>query len=103
MSAVELACRLIEESATAGERFVKCSDSLSMVITNQNYSISDHMVQRLQRRTHQLQEAGQDVVIIWQPGHSGIQGNVLVDAVVMWPPGHSGIQGNVLVNAVAKW
>ena len=79
--AVELACRLIDESATPGDRFLICSDSLSMVLAIQNCSIKNHMVQRLQRRMHLLQVAGLEVVIMWTPGHSGIQGNVLVDAV----------------------
>ena len=30
---------------------------------------------------HLLHVAGPEVVIMWTPGHSGIQGNVLVDAV----------------------
>ena len=51
-----------------------------MVLAIQNYCIKNHMVQRLQRRMHLLQVAGLEAVIMWT-GHSGIQGNVLVDAV----------------------
>ena len=35
----------------------------------------------LQRRMHLLQVAGLKVMIMWTPGHSGIQGNVFVDTV----------------------
>ena len=79
--AVELPCRPIEESATPRDRFLIRSDSLSMVLVIQNYSITNPMVKRLQRRMHLLQVAGLEVVIMWTPGHSGIQGNVLVDVV----------------------
>ena len=85
--AVELACRdcrLIEESANPGDRFLLCSGSLSMVLAIQNYGIKNHMLQRLQRRMLLLQVAGLEVVIMWTPGHSGIKGNVLADAVAKW-------------------
>ena len=44
-----------------------------MVLAIQSYNI---------RQMHHLQEAGQEVVIMWPPGLSCILANVLVDAVV---------------------
>ena len=43
--------------------------------------MANNFLTALQRRMHLLQVAGWKVMIMWTPGHSGIQGNVFVDTV----------------------
>ena len=76
---LKLAAKLIELYYSA-EKFLVCSDSLSVLLEMRNVLTSDHLVQRVQQQFHQMIENGYDVTLTWVPSHVGILGNESVDS-----------------------
>ena len=54
---LQLAAKLIERYSRA-EKFLVCSDSLSVLQEMKNVLTSDHLVQRVQQQFHQIIESG---------------------------------------------
>ena len=75
---LKLAAKLIEGHFSA-EKFLVCSDSLSVLQEMRKVLTNDHLVQRVQQQLHQIIENGYDATITWVPSHLDILGNESVD------------------------
>ena len=71
---LKLAAKLIKGYSSA-EKFLVCSDSLSVLQEIKNVLTNDHLVQRAQQQFHQIIERGYDVTLTWVPSYVGILGN----------------------------
>ena len=76
-----MAAKLIEGCSSA-EKFLVCSDSLSVMQEMRNVLTSDHLVQRVEQQFHQIIGNGYDVTLTWVPSHVGILGNKSVNLEV---------------------
>ena len=62
------------------DKYLVCSDSLSVLQEMENVMTNDHLVHRVQREFHDLITGSFDISFAWVPSHVGVEGNERADA-----------------------
>ena len=76
--ALRLAAKLLKENLV-GDKYLVCSDSLSVLQEMENVMTKDHLVHRVQIEFHDIIASGVDVTFAWVPSHVGVEGNEKAD------------------------
>ena len=77
LHAISLACQYAEERGKG--KYLVCSDSLSSIRAIQQTDTRNILVGRIQEKIHWLMERGREIVLLWVPGHAGIELNEQAD------------------------
>ena len=77
--ALSLAAKIVRKNLVC-DKYLVCSDSLSVLQEMKNVMTYGHLVHRVQREFHNLITGGFDVSFAWVPSHVGVEGNDRADA-----------------------
>ena len=77
--ALKLAAKIVRKNLVC-DKYLVCSDSLSVLQEIENVMTNDHLVHRVQLEFHDLITGGFDVSFAWVPSHVGVEGNERADA-----------------------
>jgi ribonuclease HI len=77
LHAINMALSIIEDHNH--DKFLICSDSSSAINQLKNHLSPNHMINRIQKRIHNLLSDDKVIKFCWIPGHAGILGNEQAD------------------------
>ena len=79
--AMQLGCQIIKDQQNADgcDKFLICSDSLSVVSSLMSPNQGNEAMRRLQASIHEILIKNITIVVLWIPGHSNIYGNDCAD------------------------